>query len=159
METIRANVNNDNCVAFLCPHCKRPFHISVWEFKNVKHQLAIRCSCNGQFQLLLNFRRFNRKNVILVGEAKNLSMHKSSWTVMTIVNLSMGGLRFKALEPINIQKGDKIRVRFTLDSPQEEMIDKEAIVRNTSNNECGCEFMSLTTDENQLKSYLFDPTA
>ena len=159
METIRADVNHEDRVAFLCPHCKRPFHISVGEYKNIKRELAIRCSCNEQFRLLLNFRRFRRKNVILVGEAKNLSMHKSPWTVMTIVNLSMGGLRFRVLEPINIQKGDKVRVRFTLDNPQEEMIDKEVIVRNTRDNECGCEFMSLNNNENTLKSHLIEPTA
>jgi hypothetical protein len=71
----------------------------------------------------------------------------------------MGGLRFRVLEPINIQKGDKVRVRFTLDSPQEEIIDEEVIVRHTRDNECGCEFISLTHNENILKSYLNEPAA
>ncbi len=159
MERIQVNVNDDNRVTFLCPHCKRPFHISVGEYKNIKHNLSIRCSCKGEFRLLLNFRRFNRKKVILVGEAKNLSMHESTWTVMTILNLSMGGLRFKVLDPINMQKGDKIRVRFTLDSAQEEVVDRQVIVRNSRDNEFGCEFMSLTDDENQLSSYLSEHAA
>lgn len=159
MERIQANVNDDNRVTFLCPHCETPFHISVMEYKNIKHELAIRCSCKKQFRLLLNFRRFRRKKVILVGEVKNLSMHQSNWTVMTIMNLSMGGLRFKVLEPINMQKGDKIRVRFTLDSAHEEVVDKEVIVRNRRDNEFGCEFMSLTDDEHHLRSYLYEHTA
>lgn len=159
METIRADVNNENCVAFLCPHCQRPFDISVREYKNIKHELTIHCSCKVQFRLLLNFRRFRRKNVILVGEAKNLSMHKSPWTLMTVLNLSMGGLRFRVLEPLKIQNGDKFRVRFTLDSPQEEIIDEEVIVRHTKDDECGCEFISLTNNENSLKSYLNEPIA
>ena len=78
---------------------------------------------------------------------------------MTIMNLSMGGLRFKLLEPIDIQEGDKIRVRFTLDSPQEEVVDKEVIVRNTRDNEFGCEFMSLADDQDELRLYLFELTA
>jgi Zn ribbon nucleic-acid-binding protein len=159
METIQANVIDENRVTFSCPHCERPFQISVWEYKNVKHKLAIRCSCNEQFQLLLNFRRFYRKNVILVGEAKNLSMYDSAWTVMTIMNLSIGGLRFKVLEPIKIQKGDKIRVRFTLDSPREEVVDKHVIVRNSRDNEFGCEFMSLASDEKEPESHLVEPSA
>ena len=159
METIQANVNDENRVTFSCPHCARPYRISVLEYKNVKHKLVIRCSCNEQFQLLLNFRRFYRKNVILVGEAKNLSMYGSAWTVMTIMNLSIGGLRFKVLEPIKIHKGDKIRGRFTLDSPQEEVVDKHVIVRNSRDNEFGCEFMSLTNGEKELKSYLVEPSA
>ncbi len=159
METIQANVNDENRVTFLCPYCERPFHISVWEYKNVKRELAIRCNCSKDFRLILNFRRFYRRKVILVGEAINLSMHDSTWTVVTIMNLSMGGVRFKVLEPINVQEGDKIRIRFTLDSPQEEVIDKQVIVRNTRDNEFGCEFMSLTDVENELKSYLHEATA
>jgi len=159
MEIIRANVNGENRVTFLCPHCERPYQVSVWEYKNVKHKLAVRCSCKEQFELHLNFRRSHRKNVILVGEAKNLSMHNSSWTVMTIMNLSIGGLRFKVLEPISMQKGDTVRVRFTLDTPQEEVVDKQVVVRNSRDNEFGCEFMSPTDGEQDLSSYLLEPSA
>ena len=159
METIEINVNGQSRITVLCPHCEIPFHISPWEYKNDNREVAISCDCSKQFRLLLNFRRFHRRNVILVGEAINLSMHDGTWTVMTIMNLSMGGLRFKVLEPIDIQKGDKIRVRFTLDSPQEEVVDKEVIVRNTRDNEFGCEFMSLADDQDELRLYLFELTA
>ena len=154
MENIQANVNGTNRAAFLCPHCERPFSISALKLKNTKHEITIRCSCTRRFQLRLNFRRFYRKDVIIIGEVINLSEDSAAWTVMTIVNLSMGGVRFKVLEPCGMQTGDKIRVRFTLDSPQEVTIDKEVIVRNSSNNEFGCEFMSLTNGDTDLKSYL-----
>lgn len=150
METVQANVDSENQATFLSPCCGRPFNLSVTKYKNIKHELTIRCNCREQFQLLLDFRRFHRNDVILVGEAKNLSKRNDTWNVITVVNLSIGGLRFKVLEPSNMQKGDKVRVRFTLDDPQEALIDKEVIVRNTRNNEIGCEYMSFTNEEKDL---------
>lgn len=135
MKSIQANVNGANNATFHCPHCNKPFSISVSEYKDTKHNLTLRCNCSRRFQLLLNFRRSHRKKVIIVGEAINLSQGNEAWKVMTLVNLSMGGVRFKVLGPSTMQEGDKIRIRFTLDSPQEVLIDREVIVRNTANNE------------------------
>jgi hypothetical protein len=154
MKSIQANVNGANNATFLCPHCNKPFSISVSEYKDTKHNLTLRCDCRRQFRILLNFRRYQRKNVIIVGEAMNLSHGNKAWTVITLMNLSMGGLRFKVLEPSSIQQGDKIRVRFTLDRPQEVLIDKEAIVRNKVNNEYGCEFTSFSNQKKELNLYL-----
>ena len=154
MKSIQAHVNGANNTTFLCPHCNKPFSISVSEYKDKKHNLTLRCDCSRQFRVLLNFRRYQRKQVIIVGEAINLSQDNEAWTVITLMNLSMGGLRFKVLEPSSIQKGDKIRIRFTLDSPQEILIDKEVIVRNKVNNEYGCEFTSFSSQEKELKVYL-----
>ena len=69
---------------------------------------------------------------------------------MTIINRSFGGLRFKVLEPINVQKGGKIRVRFTLDTPLDEVVDREVIVRNSRDYEFGCEFMVQSDSQRQL---------
>ena len=154
MKSIQAHVNGANNAAFFCPHCHKPFSISVTEYKDIKHTLTLRCNCSRQFRILLNFRRYQRKEVIIVGEAINLSQGSKARTVITLMNLSMGGLRFKVLEPSTIQQGDKIRVRFTLDSPEEIQIDKEAIVRNKVNNEYGCEFTSFSNQKKELNLYL-----
>ena len=159
MQTIQANVNGSNHATFLCPYCESPFRLPVSKYRDVTRELTIRCRCNREFKLLLNFRRFSRKNVIIVGEVVNLSKYNGAWTVMTVMNLSMGGMRFRLLEPINMETGDRIRVRFTLDSHQEILIDKEVIVRNCRNNEFGCEFMSPAEDTDELNSYLSQLTA
>ena len=159
MRTIQANVNGSNHATFLCPYCESPFHLPVSKYKDITRELTIRCRCKREFKLLLNFRRFSRKNVIIVGEVVNLSKDSGTWTVMTVMNLSMGGVRFRLLEPINMETGDRIRVRFTLDSHQQILLDKEVIVRNCRNNEFGCEFMSPAEHTDELNSYLSQLTA
>ncbi len=143
MKTVHVDVNGENPVTLGCPFCDRTFSLSPAEIKNNGRKLTIRrCTCNRHFQIVLNLRRFQRRNVLIVGEAANLSENNSGWTVMTIVNLSKGGIRFRTLEPVPMRVGDKLRVRFTLDTPQDILIDEEVVVRNSRESEFGCEFMS-----------------
>lgn len=143
MKTIHVNVNGDKPVTVKCPFCERTFSISASEYKSSGRELTIRrCTCNRHFRIVINFRRFQRRSVLIVGEAVNLTEHDNSWTVMTIMNISKGGLRFRTLEPVPMQVGDKIRVRFTLDTPHDILVDEEVVVRNNRESEFGCEFMS-----------------
>lgn len=155
MEHIQANVNGKKNITFLCPYCDRPFSISASNIADNNHELNISCSCSKQFRLSVNFRRFFRKDVILVGEVINLSLNDGAWTVMTVMNLSIGGMCFRMLEPNSMQKGDVLRIRFTLDGPEEVLIDEQVIVRNVRNNEFGCEFINLTNEKKELRSHFF----
>ncbi|MEJ2057268.1 MAG: PilZ domain-containing protein [Desulfofustis sp.] len=143
MKTVHVDVKGENPVTVSCPFCERTFSISAAAINNNDQKTTIRrCTCNRHFQIVLNHRRFQRKNVLIVGEAANLSGCNGGWTVMTIMNISRGGLRFRTLEPVPMRVGDKLRVRFTLDTPQDILIDQEVVVRNNRESEFGCEFMN-----------------
>ncbi len=160
MKTIHVDVNGENLVTFQCPFCERSLSMSVSKFEKIKQQCTIRrCCCSRHFQLVLNFRRFKRREVIIVGEAQNLSGRSGDWTVMTIMNLSRGGLRFKILEPISMQMGDRIRVRYTVDDPREVLVDEEVIVRNTAGDEFGCEFVDISSQPQEFRSDLSEVAA
>ena len=160
MKTIHVDVNGEKQVTFRCPFCERSLTITASEFENVKQQCTIRrCCCSRHFQLILNFRRFQRRKVIIVGEAKNLSACRGDWTVMTIMNLSRGGLRFKILEPISMHMGDRLRVRYTLDDPREVLVDEEVIVRNTTGDEFGCEFVAFSNEPEEFRPDLSEAAA
>ena len=154
METVRANVDADGNVTFPCPYCAKAHSPSVGQFKGVKHQIVARCSCKNKFLLVLNFRQFFRKSVNIHGEMKNLSDSYSKWQTVTIINISMGGLRFKAVGKQRVNIGDRLQVRFTLDNPKATNLDKEGIVRNVRSDEYGCEFVNLSYNEKDLGFYL-----
>ena len=154
MKTLHVDVKGENPVTVNCPFCERTFSISPSEFNKNGRELTIRrCICNRHFRVVLNFRRYQRRRVLIVGEAVNLNEHNNSWTVMTIMNISRGGLRFRTLEHVPMQVGDKLRVRFTLDTPQDLMIDEEVVVRNNKESEFGCEFMSPVNAADGLNSH------
>ena len=74
---------------------------------------------------------------------------------MTVVNLSMSGLRFKILDSASINKGDNLQVQFSLDNQRADFIDKEVVVRNSGGQEFGCEFTNPAYEEKELGFYLF----
>jgi hypothetical protein len=152
---INAFVNKENYTAFTCPYCQKTHRISVSKQKGIKHRLLARCTCNERFELHLNFRQFYRKKVKLIGEVQNVSTGSKKWHAMTVVDLSMSGLKFTMFGPKGIKKGDRLHIRFTLDDQQGYIIDKEARIMDITNDHYGCEFLNLAYEEKELGYYLF----
>lgn len=85
----------------------------------------------------------------------NLSTAQNVWFSVTILNLSMSGLRFRLKDPATIKLDDLLQVKFTLDDQRADLIDKEVIVKDIRKNHYGCEFNNLAYEEKELGFYLF----
>jgi hypothetical protein len=156
VDTVKVHVAQDNYISFSCPYCEKSYRVSVAKFKNTKHKLGTRCTCRKRFEVELNFRRFYRKGVNIVGEYKHLSSGSGEWLLMTVMNLSMSGLRFKAIGQTGIKKGDALRVKLSLDNKKDDPMDKEVVVRDVGGGgQYGCEFINLAYEEKELGFYLF----
>lgn len=155
MKTVNAFVNKENYTAFSCPYCKKTHRISVAKYKGVKHKLKTNCNCRKQFEIHLNFRQFYRKNVKLAGEVMNISSGSNNWYAMTVVDLSMSGLKFKVVGQKNIKKNHRLRVNFTFDDQRCAQISKEVRVIDIRDDHYGCEFLNLAYEEKELGYYLF----
>ena len=155
MESIEAFVNKEHYTAFTCPFCQRTHRVSVAKHKGIKHSIIAKCTCNEQFKITLNFRQFYRKSVNLSGEVLNVSTGTKVWYALTVLNLSMSGIRFKVIGPKDIEKGHRLNVRFTLDDQQGSAIDKEVRVVEMRDDQYGCEFLNLAYEEKELGYYLF----
>ena len=154
-KSIESFVNKENYTAFTCPYCQKTHRVSVAKQKGTKHKLIVKCTCQEKIEVNLNFRQFYRKPAKLIGEVLNVSSGKGNWYAMTVVDLSMSGLKFKVIGPKNIRKGDRLHVRFTLDDQQANVIDKEARVIEVRDDYYGCEFLNLAYEEKELGYYLF----
>jgi hypothetical protein len=127
----------------------------VEKYKGLKHNLTTRCSaCQERFEVALNFRQHFRKSVKLAGEAVNLSTKSAKRQPITIVDLSMIGLRFKNIVPNDFQKNQQLQISFTLDNKKALQIKKEVRVVEITGDRYGCEFMNLDY-EKELGFYLF----
>lgn len=113
MQTVKVHVNGNNHVSFSCPHCEQKYHLPTSKVKKNKHNLVARCKCQKRFEVFLDFRRYYRKSVKIVGEVTNQSFDSDKRYAMTVLNLSMSGLRFKIFNSTRINKGD-IRVLILL---------------------------------------------
>ncbi len=155
MEKIYVHVSQDNYISFSCPYCEKAYRVSVAKYKNTRHKIVTRCKCEKRLVIQLNFRRFYRKSVDIVGGFRNLSSGSGQWISMNVINLSMTGLRFTAVGAVGINKDDTLRVKFTLDNKSADSIDKEVVVRDVVNGQFGCEFKNLAYEEKELGFYLF----
>ncbi len=154
-KSVTAFVNKENYTLFICPYCEKNHRIFVAKYKAGKHTILYRCSCRKKFVIELNFRQFYRKKVNLIGEVINISSGSNRWYAMTVVDISMTGLRFKLIGPKEIKEGHRLRVRFTLDGQQDDRIDKDVRVISIGEDHYGCEFLNLAYEEKELGFYLF----
>ena len=153
MKTVRVFVGKGDKTAVTCPFCQKTSEVSVGKFKDLKHTLVTKCSCQQRFNVELNFRQYNRKKVKLIGDVRNVSTESSRWEKVTVIDLSMVGLRFKVVGNTDIETGHILRVKFTLDNQKATEVEKEVGVLNNKEDEFGCEFLIMDY-EKELGFYL-----
>ena len=153
MKTVRVFVGKGDKTAVTCPFCEKTSAISVEKFKDLKHTLVTKCSCQQRFIVELNFRQYHRKKVELIGDVLNVSTDSNDWRKITVLDLSMVGLRFKMVGTTDIEKGHILRVRFTLDNQRATEVTKEVGVVNSRQDQFGCEFLIIDY-EKELGFYL-----
>ncbi len=149
------HVDGENFGTISCPYCGAKKRVSAEKFKGQQHKFTVRCKCQNHFDVQLNFRRYYRKSVALLGETMISSSNMSDWKEMTVCDLSKSGLRFKMLEPVVIKKGDTLRVRFSFETKQSVLLDKEVVVNFVDGDFFGCEFTDLAMEEKELGFFLF----
>ncbi len=85
----------------------------------------------------------------LIGDVLNVSTESTGWRKVTVIDLSMVGLRFEVVGHNDIEMGHILRVRFTLDNQKATEIEKEVGVVNNRQDQFGCEFL-IIDDEKEL---------
>lgn len=91
MKSVSAYVNDGNLATFPCPSCEKTYSVSVDKYRNIKHRLTTKCSCEQAFVINLEFRQSYRKKVRLSGEIMDLSSVSGRWSAVRVTDLSMGG--------------------------------------------------------------------
>ena len=150
MEKIKISVSSDNMIALHCPFCGMVKQVSVARFKDEKHTLKVRCSCQKMLTVDLNFRKKYRKLTNLRAkyinlthkQVKNRGLEQIQEHHCQIVNISLTGLGLLVFSGHGVKQGDRIRVRFTLDDKKKSEIERKLIVRVVRKDYIGCEFIN-----------------
>ena len=141
---------------FHCPHCGFSTNFDASAYQNRDSRIKIRCRCGESMTMLVEFREYYRRSVSLIGWCR---VHRTGADLeMKVRDLSLSGLSF-SLEPFleedreALQVGDVITVRFRLDSPPENFIQRTALVRNIRSGIIGAKFSRSEYDK-ELGFYL-----
>ena len=128
---------------FSCPECKKGKTVNVAKYKNSSNQVKVncKCSCGNTFQIFLDRRRAERKELVAPGM---YSLYMNGERIhrdrMIVLDLSTTGIKIQLHDKCSIEPGDIIVVTFNQIHGSNAAVTKEAIVRRISNLEIGAEF-------------------
>jgi len=146
-------INNDNMATFVCPKCKKSTTADVSEYREINKAVRIQhtCSCGHSHTVLLERRKFFRKDVNIRGEylLHGETVKKS----MTVQDISRSGLKIEMHQKEKLRPGDKLLVEFYLDNHQRTFIQKEVYVKTLSGLCAGTEFCSRDPNNPIDKAY------
>lgn len=154
METIKAFVRADNTVTLVCPVCSKPKTISVASFKGKCHFLKVRCPCENVFRVHLDFRQHYRKSSNLPGKYLCLKPVGLGGGMMTVTDISQGGVGLTLHKIHELQIGCLLDISFNLDDRKKTLIKKKAVVRSINGNFIGCQFVDKNLYEKEIGFYL-----
>jgi uncharacterized Zn finger protein len=141
---------------FHCPHCGFVTNFDASAYRDRDSRIRIKCRCGESMTMLVEFREYYRRSVSLAGRC---TVHRTREELeIKVRDLSMSGLSFsielsKEEDQAVLQIGDVVTVRFRLDSPPENLIQRTALVRNIRSGIIGAKFARSEYDK-ELGFYL-----
>lgn len=168
--------NHDGKASFTCPQCGRSkiFDVSEYIKAGKAVRFKCRCACGYNTPLLLERRKYYRKNTRLPGvyflnkkERENSDLSSIDFSYcktgtgkkMEVVNLSRTGLQFRTNGIPEFDIGDVITVEFVLDDKNRSLISKKVKIIRINGTEVGTEFFSpnsADSDSTAINFYLFN---
>ncbi len=147
-------VNSDLQAMIPCPECKNAYRKDVSKFighhKEVK--LKYTCQCKHKFTVLLERRRFIRKDKELNGYL----IDKDRKTPLKVIDISKYGIKIKLFTKDLPDIGDILTIEFILDDPGHSRVTtKVKIKRILVPATLGCEFLNSDHYDNLGKYFLF----
>jgi hypothetical protein len=166
MEFQKVFIREDGNINIRCPACMTEKVISS-KMLSGKHKFKAKCACGSVFGVQCESRKKFRKQVDLggiilrpdYGKRWGRTLSESEVTRIKPINckvrnISMEGIGLTLVQDVQINEGDFIMVRFTLDNTALTEMEKKCIVRANSNSYIGCEFFDSDKNDTKLGFYL-----
>lgn len=141
---------------FHCPHCGFVTEFDASAYRSRDSRIKIRCRCGENMTMLVEFREYYRRPVSLAGWCH---VERTGQDIeITVLDLSMRGLSFSIeTNPEDggtlIEEADVVTLRFRLDSPPHNLVQRIAEVRHVRNGVVGARFSRSEYDK-ELGFYL-----
>lgn len=154
MEKRMVQVKEHDEAAILCPGCSKVKNISVESYRRAgKRDLRVKCSCGELFGLCLEYRKYYRKPVKLLGKSINFSNHRETQDIV-VKNISMGGIGFCPFQKHKTRQGDRLQVFFELNDSSSTAINTDVTVCTVRENYVGCGFINTRGIRESLGFFL-----
>ena len=147
-------VNSELQATIPCPECGNSYHKDVSKFIRHHKEVKLRytCRCKHQFSVLLERRRFIRKDKEMNGHV----IEGEKRIPLKVLDISKYGIKIKLFARHQPVEDDILTIDFVLDDPgRSRVTTKVRIRRIISNGALGCEFLDPDHYDNLGKYFLF----
>ena len=151
---LKSYILPDDRVSIVCPNCGFSKLIPISELPTNHSMVKIGCNCNHSFTVQVETRKSFRKETALEGVFKLGGTPKVNLMV-TVVNLSIGGVGLEVHKIHGLTVGDKGIIKFSLDDRKKTVMERQIVVRSISDNQIRCEFKEDSAFEKELGFYLW----
>jgi hypothetical protein len=153
-------------VTFTCPRCSRVASVNIPEdfHRNNAMEIDCQCECGYQFKREVERRQHNRKALKLSGWYNyNNEIQLEPGVVagkfvgqgkMTVVNLSIGGLKVKLKKKEDLKINDQLQFTFYLKDYKRTLIRETATIKNIHQKFVGGAFLPAGSKSRELGFYL-----
>ena len=173
----KAIVNQENQFLVSCPHCTQIVRMNVTDLGDSNRLFKVfglqsvyicQCQCNKKFNLKLDLRRKTRRNVKLPAYFADLAASgqkdklyykdENSYGIRhncEIKDLSVEGVRIKAMVKHKVKVGDNLLVKFDLGGEGvHRVVEKRVQVHSVKKDLIGCEFFQKDKNDARIGFYL-----
>jgi hypothetical protein len=156
-------VNYTDTVVLACDACHRSQTVPAASLKGGPQLLKVRCPCGEVFTVTVVIRSSYRKPTWLPGTYATRDAQTGQMQIhgrMIVENLSRTGLGFRPLAPPSVRVNAVVQVTFTLDNPQQTLIQKAAQVRWIEGGFIGAAFLDpdAFTETNRILGFYLRPS-
>ena len=115
--------------------------------------MVVVCGCGSRFRVFFESRRGYRRERSRRGQFAKIPQG-NEWHSMLLTSVSLFGLGFSSAAADQLQAGDDIRVRFSLDENGRHQMEGDVEVVWAEHNDVGCRFKEDIQDEKFRAFYL-----
>jgi hypothetical protein len=151
-------LSDKNTALFKCPKCHVSKKSDVSKYKNLETsiKLKVKCPCGNVYEVILERRKQFRKGTHIPGKFHYTSLFGEEQNgIMTVLDISKGGFKFKMLLDPKFKKGEIIEVEFNLDNSGNTIIQKQVFVRNIKGTIVNVELCSFDPNDSGDKAIAF----
>jgi hypothetical protein len=150
-------ITSKQTATFTCPKCRKAKTVDVSQYAQLDKivRVNVKCPCGCAHTSILDKRRQYRKETNLHGSyTRIVNGREAEGGLMTVRDLSTGGLKLQINDNHGCSAGDVVKVEFYLDDAQRSFIKKKVIVRNIHKQTAGMEFVHSQVADKALGFYL-----
>ena len=152
MQTVTTQASQGVPVTIACPKCGHEHNLDVHSPDADNRLTTVRCSCGETFLVVLDSRQFKRNAVAVKGMYTVMS-DSGLGGLVTLRDLSEGGVGFTLSRPCELQPGWLITVVFELAGKEKRVIIAKATIRSVHAMEVGCSFVNPDQVRQDILSY------